>query len=132
MQTQASVPAGYTFRYNATTPSTPIVRILPPPDGNCRHRYTVAPATLATDGTDSAVLIAGIAGFEEFIVIGMAIDAKIKEQSSVVQLRESMAEINKELDEMIENRSIDSAGHVHTTRSIDDEFYDPASRRYRY
>jgi len=127
LQNEPSTPVGYTFRHNDATPTTPTIRILPPPDKNCIHRYVVAPVTLATDGTDSAELIAGISGFEEFIVIGMAIDAKIKEGSSVVQLRQSMAELTQEIDEMAENRSIDSAGHVHDTRKTG--HFDPAGVR---
>lgn len=112
VQTQADYPQGYTFRYNAATPSTQSIRILPTSQYAMRHLYTVAPPSYATDGTDSAELVIGIAGFEEFIVIGMAIDARIKEESSVVQLRQSMGEMVQHLEEMAENRSVSDAGHV--------------------
>ena len=125
---QANVPTGYTFVYNATTPSTPLLRILPPPDRNLRHGYLVAPPKYATDGTDANEEIAGIAGLEEYVVIGMAIDARIKEQSSVVQLRQSQAEMIQHLEEAAENRSIDSAGHVHDSRK--NGYIDPASQRW--
>ena len=121
-------PVGYTFRYNAVTPSTQLVRVLPATSYNCRHRYIVAPPTYATDGTDSAELVIGVAGLEEYIVIGMAIDARIKEESSVVQLRQSLAEMTQHLEEAAENRSIDSAGHVHDSRKRG--YYDPASYRW--
>jgi hypothetical protein len=128
MQLQSSTPVGYTFRYNSTTPSTQLIRILPTPDEDVRHRYIVAPPSYATDGTDSAELVIGVAGFEEYVVIGMAIDARIKEESSVVQLRHSLAEMDAHLEEAAENRSIDSAGHVHDSRK---SFYlDAASRRW--
>jgi len=132
-QTEQGIPLAYTFRYNNTVPSTPLIRILPVPDtvSNCRHRYTVVPQKLATDGTDSAVLIAGIAGLEEFVVIGMSIDAKVKEGSSAVQLRESMAEMTAELEEAAENRSIDSAGQVQQKRTLRfRNHFDPASIRW--
>ena len=127
----SSIPVGYTYRYNVTTPSVPLIRLIPRPDSSTtlRHRYIVSPPSYATDGTDDAELVAGIAGFEEFVVIGMAIDARIKEESSVVQLRQSMALITQHLEEAAENRSADSAGHVVDTRSIRD--FDPASWSHR-
>lgn len=130
-QTEPGVPMGYTFRYNAATPSTPLIRVIPTPDtqSDLRHRYIVAPPSYATDGSDSAVLVAGIAGFEEYVVIGMAIDARIKEESSVVQLRQSLAEMQMHLEEMAENRSAHTAGHVVDSRSISD--IDPASWIHR-
>lgn len=126
------IPLGYTFRYNVTTPSTQLIRIVPIPGSgqDCRHRYLVAPPSYATDGTDSAVLVIGVAGFEEFIVIGMAIDARIKEESSVVQLRQSMLEMTAHLEEMAENRSAHSAGHVVNTNSPRPHPLDPAGVRW--
>jgi hypothetical protein len=122
-QSTPSEPVGYTFRYNTSTPSTQLVRVLPTMDSSstCRHRYIVAPPKYATDGTDSAETVIGVAGFEEYIVIGMAIDMRIKEESSVVQLRQSLAEMEMHLEEMAENRAADSAGHVHDSRGS--EYY---------
>ena len=128
VQTQADYPVGYTFRYNAATPSTQTLRILPTSSQAMRHLYTVAPPKYATDGTDSAELVIGIAGFEEHVVLGMAIQARIKEESSVVQLRESQAMITAHVEEMIENRSISEAGHVTSVR--DTGYSDPASIRW--
>ncbi len=116
VQTQANFPQGYTFRYNASAPSTQIIRILPVSEYAMRHLYTVAPPKYATDGTGSAEQIIGIAGFEEYIPVGMAIDAKIREQSSVTELRNQLAEYDAIIDEMAENRSITDAGHVTDTR----------------
>jgi hypothetical protein len=121
-------PVGYTYRYNVSDPSVPLIRILPTTSYNCRHRYIVTAPEYATDGTDSESKVIGISGFEEFVVIGMAIDARIKEESSVVQLRESHAQMLKHLEEMAENRSIDSAGHVHDSRRAG--WIDPASYRW--
>lgn len=110
-----NIPYGYTYRYNTTTPSSPLLRILPIPESgaDCRHRYIVAPIVYPTVLSQaSGMFVAGIAGFEEFVVIGMAIDARIKEESSVVQLRQSLAEMTAHLEEMAENRSAATAGHV--------------------
>lgn len=126
LQTQSDIPRGYTFRYNAATPSTQQIRILPPSTYALRHRYIVAPPSYTT--ADGAELVIGIAGFEEYIVIGMAIDARIKEESSVVQLRQSMLEITQHLEEMAENRSIAESGHVTQTRS--GEYFDVAGIRW--
>lgn len=117
IQDQSDYPRGYTFRYNATTPSTQQITILPPSSYAMRHLYIVAPPSYATDGTDSAELVMGISGFEEYVVIGMAIDARIKEESSVVQLRQSQADITAHLEEAAENRSVSDAGHVTDVRS---------------
>ena len=129
-QTQANYPLGYTFRYNVADPSSQLIRVLPTPSSgyNLRHRYIVAPPKYATDGTDSASEVIGIAGFEEFVVLGMAIDARIKEESSVVQLRESQAQMLKHLEEMAENRSVGSAGHV--TDARESYLVDAASIRW--
>lgn len=129
-QDEAGPPIGYTFRYNTVTPSTQLIRILPTPDTatTLRHRYLVAPPKYATDGTDSAVLVIGIAGFEEFVVVGMARDARRKEESNVAQHNVALAEMTAEIEEIAESRSIDSAGHVHDVRRP--QFLDAASRRY--
>ena len=97
-----------------------------------RHRYVVAPPKYATDGTDASELVSGIAGFEEYVVIGMAIDARIKEESSVVQLRQSLAEMQMHLEEMAENRAIHDAGHVVDSRraGVYGMWTDPASIRW--
>jgi len=129
-QTVPSIPLGYSFRYNPSTPSVPVIRLIPTPDSSsiCRHRYTVAPPKYATDGTDGGLPVICIAGFEDYIILGMAIDARIKEESSVVQLRKSMQALDYDLDAAAEARSIDDAGHVHDSRK--NYYIDPASYRW--
>lgn len=130
--TGSGIAIGYTFRYNNTTPTTQLIRIIPTPTTyDIRHRYIVHPPEYATNGDDDAVEVIGIAGFEEYVIIGCAIDMRIKEESSVVQLRQSQGEIEQHLYEMAENREIDNAGHVHDVRGAGrDSYYDGASYRW--
>ena len=129
--TTDTISRGYTYVYNNADPTTPLIRLIPTPgtSWNYRHRYIVAPPKFAVDGTDSGELVPGIAGFEEYVVIGMAIDARIKEESSVVQLRQSLAEMQMHLEEMAENRAAHDAGHVVDVHRHG-EWVDPAGIRW--
>lgn len=127
-QTYSGVPLGYTFRYNNTTPSTELIRLMPTPDSSTlvRHRYIVTPPTYATDGTDDAELVWAVAGYEEYVVLGMARDMLRKEKSSTTEIERDLAEFDQYFTEAAENRTIDSAGYVIDVRSEGIETFDPA------
>lgn len=129
-KTPASIPRGWTYRYNVSAPETPLIRLLPTPDStsDCLHLYVVAPPSYATDGSDSAVTLDGIAGWEEFVVLDMAISAGSKEQASTQALERKQMEIKTRIEEMAENRTIGDAGHVIDVTQTG--YIDPAGIRY--
>lgn len=130
--TPASRPSGYTFVYNNSAPETDLVRIIPTPDSSTtlRHRYVVCAQSFATDGTDSAEVINGINGWEEYIIVYAGINARTKEESSTVTLERKLERLQARLEEMAENRSVADAGHVIDVRNRESiAGLDPASVR---
>ena len=128
--TPANTPRGYTYVYNNTDPTTALVRIIPTPDASStlRHRYVVSAQSFATDGTDSAEVIDGINGWEEYIVVYCGINALNKEMTDASHLEKKLGDLRARIEEMAENRSIASAGHVVDVRGRDFyEWADPAS-----
>jgi len=125
---------GYRFIYNTTTPTTPMLELIPTPGNGetYRHMYTVAPSDLTAD----ADIVDGVAGWEEYIVIDAAMKALDKEESTTAAnaLRKEKAEIRQRIEDMVENRTIGSVGRIGSVGSSID--YDPAYsnrlRRWRY
>ena len=119
----SGVPTGWHPRYNNTDPTTTIIRVLPLPDSRyvLRHKYTVAPAEIAT----STDVVDGIAGWEEFIVLEAAITCRVREESATGPLERRLARYQDELDTIIEARNVSEAGRVIDTRRRN-WIYDPA------
>lgn len=114
----------YHFVYNTSTPSTPMIRLIPTPGNNetYRHVYTVAPADL----TDDADIVDGVSGWEEYIVIDAAIKALTKEESPTGGLERQLERMRQRLKEMAENRQIGDAGHVYDSRGAQFSWLDVA------
>jgi hypothetical protein len=73
------------------------VKLLPKPaSGSYRHLYIPAPIDL----DDDADSVDGISGWEQLIVLDMAIAARIKEQSSVDALQSERDSLDRVIDEL--------------------------------
>lgn len=123
----SGVPSGWHPVYNTSTPTTPMIRILPPPENGdtLRHVYTVAPSTLS----DDADTLDGVSGWEEYVVLKVVIRALNKEESNTAPHERDLAAMQVRLESMKEARSINQAGRVIDTRGPDDNhtYTDPAS-----
>ncbi len=111
--------------YNTTTPTTPMLRILPPPEsGTYRHRYTVSPSDLTTD----ADIVDGVSGWEEYIVLDAAMKCLEKEESPTGALERKKLALVQRIEIMAESRNLAEAGHVIDVRR--EELFDPAERPF--
>ncbi len=107
--------------YNTSVPTTQKIRLLPTPTSGTdyTHCYIVAPADLTSDGT----LIDGVAGWEEYIVLDVAIKCRIKEGTPVGDLERQRADLRADLDSLVEARSASDAGYVIDVRGDDRALY---------
>jgi len=112
---------GYHFVYGSD--STVLVRLLPSPTTGetYRHRYIKNPS----EDNGGTRTIDGISGWEEYIVLDVAIKAMTKEESPTGALEKQLERMTARLEIMAENRTADSAGHVVDSRAAED--YNPAS-----
>lgn len=85
--------------------------------GTCIHYYVPAPA----DITSGSTTIDGVSGWEEFIVLDCAIKARIKAESSVEELVRERALILQRIEDMAENRSLQTARRIVDVTSYEDD-----------
>ena len=106
------------------------IRLFPKHSAGKDYRVIYVPncPTLSTD-TDT---IDGVAGWEEFIYLDVAIRARIKEQSEVGDLVNERAKIEQEIDELKTERILESLMSPEGPTYYDNILaLDPATRSWR-
>jgi hypothetical protein len=80
----------------------------PPTGQTYRHLYVPAPADL----TSSATSVDGVSGFEEYVVLDVAIKMLHKEESSATHLERERARILERIEEAADHRRMSGGGRV--------------------
>lgn len=75
---------------------------------NATSTYPVVAIAYWTD----AVTFSGVAGWEEYVIVDVAIKAGIKQENPVDELRAEKEEMNAEIEAMAEGRDAGQAHHV--------------------
>ena len=94
----------------------------PAANGSYRHIYAPAPADLTTDSQT----IDGVAGWEEAVILEVAIRCAMKWEGEVTGLLEERAQVDARIDEEAEMRSL------HTTRHIVLKRREPRAEQWQF
>jgi hypothetical protein len=125
------ISQGYTFDRStpAGTSPFPKLHLLPHPRANhtYRHVYTMAAPTLEVGGTES---VDGINGFEEYIVIDVAIKLLSKEESPTGVYERQKDAMTARLLAAAELRTLTEAGRVSDHDGSSVYIVDPADYRW--